>query len=240
MSKAPQRAMVLAAGIGRRMLPITQDTPKPLVKVNGKALIDHALDALRRCGVAEAVVNIHHHPDQMRNHLSARTTPSIVISDESQILLDSGGGVANALPHLGKNAFFLLNADSFWVEGYRQNLISLAAQWDERRMDVLLLVSAMASAIGYHGRGDFEFDATGRLSRREEGRIAPFAYAGAAIMHPRIFADVPPPPFSLNLQFDRALEAGRLFGSRLEGLWLHVGTPDAIQEAEAAIARSAA
>lgn len=237
---SPGRAMVLAAGLGKRMLPITLTLPKPLVKVHGRTLLDHCLDALARVGVGTAVVNVHHHAEAMRAHLAGRSAPEIVVSDESAMLLDSGGGVARALPMLGAAPFYILNADTFWIEGYRPNLLRMAEQFDPQRMDFLLLLAAMPNAIGYAGAGDFTMDADGRLKRRAERQIAPFVYAGAAIARPDAFTDLPDGPFSLNLLFDRALESGRLFGIRLDGLWLHVGTPDAIAEAEEAIARSAA
>ncbi len=236
----PTTAMVLAAGLGKRMLPITEQTPKPLVRVYGRTLLDHALDALARVGVETAVVNVHHLADQVEAHLAERETPHIIISDERERLMDSGGGVVKALPHLGDLPFYVLNADSFWLEGFKPNLANLAGHWNDATMDVLLLVTGMANAIGYSGAGDFTMDPVGRLTRRAERRVAPFAYAGAAILHPRVFADCPDGPFSLNAIFDRALERDRLFGLRLDGLWLHVGTPEAIQEAEEAIARSAA
>ncbi len=236
----PSSAMVLAAGLGTRMMPITATMPKALVRVHGKALIDHALDALKRAGVGKAVVNVHHCADQMEQHLAGRTAPQIAISNERERLLDSGGGVVRALPLLGDGPFFVLNADTFWIEGYRPNLVRMAEHWDGERMDVLLLLSAMTSSVGYRGAGDFNMGADGRLIRRSERHVAPFAYAGAAIFDPAMFADPPGEVFSLNALFDRALERERLFGIRLDGLWLHVGTPEAIGEAEEAIARSAA
>ena len=236
----PTTAMVLAAGLGKRMLPITEQTPKPLVRVYGRTLLDHALDALARVGVETAVVNVHHLADQVEAHLADRETPRIVISDERERLMDSGGGVARALPHLGDQPFFVLNADSFWLEGFKPNLANLAGHWNDATMDVLLLVTGMANSIGYSGAGDFTMDPEGRLARRGERHVAPFAYAGAAIMHPRLFNDLPDGPFSLNLLFDRAIENERMYGIRLDGLWLHVGTPEGIHEAEEAIARSAA
>ena len=236
----PTHAMVLAAGLGKRMHPITETMPKPLVKVHGKTLLDHGLDALERAGVEQVVVNVHYLADQIEMHLAGRARPQVVISDERQALLDSGGGIVRALPHLGRNPFYLLNADSFWIEGYRPNLLNLARHFDPDRMDMMLLVSGMGSAIGYEGKGDFTMDPCGVLSRRDERKVAPFVYAGAAIMTPELFADAPQGAFSLNRLFDKALENGRLFGLRLEGLWLHVGTPAAIHEAENAIARSAA
>ena len=238
---SPKRAMVLAAGLGTRMRPITDKIPKPLVKVYGKTLLDHGLDALARSNVESAVVNMHHHAEQIEDHLKSRTNLKIELSDERDELLDSGGGVVKALPHLGNEPFFLLNADSFWVEGFKPNLSRMAEIWNENDMDVLLLLSGMGNAIGFGGaKGDFNMDADGRLERREENKIAPFAYAGAAIMKPCVFDNAPTGKFSLNKIFDEAIENGRLFGVRLEGLWLHVGTPDAIVEAEEAIARSAA
>lgn len=236
----PSHAMVLAAGLGKRMHPITETMPKPLVKVHGKTLLDHGLDALERSGVARAVVNVHYLPDQIEAHLAGRSNPQIVFSDEREALLDSGGGIVKALPHLGSDPFFVLNADSFWIEGYRPNLTNLAQHFDPDRMDIMLLVSGMGSAIGYDGKGDFTMDPCGVLSRRDERKVAPFVYAGAAIMTPELFADAPRGAFSLNRIFDKALERERLFGLRLDGLWLHVGTPAAIHEAENAIARSAA
>ncbi|MGB7334813.1 MAG: nucleotidyltransferase family protein [Salaquimonas sp.] len=232
--------MVLAAGLGKRMRPITDTKPKPLVKVFGKTLLDYGLDALEQANVASAVVNVHYLADQIETHLAKRTSPAIEISDERETLLDSGGGVKKALNRLGDQPFFLLNADSFWLEGTHPNLDHLSNAFDESKMDILLLLSSMTNAIGYHGSGDFEMETEGRLKRRSEKKIAPFAYAGAAIFHPRVFKDAPDAAFSLNLLFDRAIEAGTLYGVRMEGLWLHVGTPEAIQEAEQAIAKSAA
>lgn len=236
----PKKAMVLAAGLGTRMRPITNTMPKPLVKVHGKTLLDHGLDALVRAGVEDVVINVHHHADQIENHVASRSNLNITISDEREELLDSGGGIAHALPHLGKEPFYLLNADSFWIEGYRPNLVRMAEEWNSEQMDIMLLLSSMSNAVGFSSRGDFSMDAAGHLQRRGEKKIAPFAYAGAAILKPEIFANAPKGAFSLNKQFDEALEQERLFGLRLEGLWLHVGTPDAIHEAEKAIARSAA
>jgi MurNAc alpha-1-phosphate uridylyltransferase len=236
----PQTAMVLAAGLGKRMLPITEKTPKPLVKVHGKALIDHALDTLVDAGVSRAIVNLHHLPDQLEAHLASRRQPAITLSDERDELLESGGGVAKAMPLIGNEPFFVVNSDTFWVEGYRPNLLHLAEQWDSRKMDILLLLAATPSAVGYAGSGDFTMDPQGRLTRKRERLVAPFVYAGAAIFSPAVFVDLPTGAFSLNLLFDRAIESERLYGARLDGLWLHVGTPEAIAEAEEAIAQSAA
>jgi len=235
----PKTAMMLAAGLGKRMDPITRTLPKPLVRVHGKTLLDHGLDALAGAGVERVIVNVHHHADQITAHLDARQTPEICISDEQKELLNSGGGISNVLPQLGAEPFYLLNADSFWVEGSRPNLVRMAEFWQADAMDILLLTADMANAIGFGTKGDFLMDGEGRLERRGEREIAPFAYAGAAILNPAIFDGAPDEPFSLNILFDKALEQGRLFGLRLDGLWLHVGTPEAIREAEEAIARSA-
>jgi len=236
----PQRAMVLAAGIGKRMRPLTVTVPKPLIEVAGRALIDHALDRLERAGVETAVVNVHYLADLVRARLARRKRPAIVISDERAELLDTGGGVAKALPVLGEQPFYLLNSDSFWIEGARANLDWLAAAWDDAGMDALIMLAPTVKAVGYQGRGDFRMDPGGRLYRRGEREVVPFAYAGAAILHPRLFAGCPAGAFSLNLLFDKAIEAERLAGMRMDGLWLHVGTPEAIAEAELSFADSAA
>jgi len=232
--------MILAAGLGTRMRPITDTMPKPLVRVSGKTLLDYGLDALVRSGVPDVVINTHHFGDQIVQHVETREDIAIQISDESRQLLDSAGGIINALSMLGPDPFFLLNADSFWLEGFKPNLLHLAEQWDPEEMDILLLLADMNAAVGFTSKGDFTMDVDGRLKRRQEHTVAPYAYAGAAIVHPRVFEGVEEGPSSINRQFDEALERRRLFGLRLEGLWLHVGTPEAIREAEEAIAKSAA
>jgi MurNAc alpha-1-phosphate uridylyltransferase len=232
--------MVLAAGVGKRMRPLTATVPKPLIEVAGRALIDHGLDRLDRAGVETAVVNIHYLPRLLSAHLARRRRPEIAVSDESGGLLDTGGGILKALPLLGAEPFYLLNSDSFWIEGARPNLDWLAAGWDGAAMDALLLLAPTVRAIGYAGRGDFRMDPSGRLFRRKEREVVPFAYSGAAILHPRLFDNAPDGAFSLNLLFDRAIAADRLYGVRMDGTWLHVGTPDAIAEAELTIADSAA
>jgi MurNAc alpha-1-phosphate uridylyltransferase len=236
----PKTAMVLAAGYGRRMQPLSRTVPKPLVRVAGRALIDHCLDALAAAGVERAVVNVHHLADAIEAHLAGRHAPEIRISDERAEVLDTGGGIKKALPLLGTAPFLLRNVDSFWLDGVRSNLDWLAEGWNAEHMDALLLVASTVRAVGYSGRGDFMLDKEGRLSRRPERMIVPFTYAGAAILHPRLLADSPEGAFSLNLLFDRAIEAGRLFGTRLDGLWINVETPGAIAVAEQAIAASAA
>jgi MurNAc alpha-1-phosphate uridylyltransferase len=229
--------MVLAAGLGTRMRPLTDTLPKPLVKVAGKPLIDHVLDRLADANVATAVVNVHHIADQIEAHLKGRKRPRIAISNERDALLDTGGGVVRALPLLGAEPFFHMNSDTLWIEGVTPNLPRLAAQFDAR-MDILLLLASTTTSIGYEGRGDFNMAPDGRLSRRLEREVAPFVYAGAAMMRPSLFADAPQGKFSLNRVFDRAIEAGRLYGLRLEGTWMHVGTPEAIKAAEGAISES--
>lgn len=237
---APTDAMVLAAGLGTRMRPITDAKPKPLVEVAGRTLVDHVLDKLAEGGIAKAVVNVHHHAEQMEAHLAGRTSPAIEISDEREKLLDSGGGVAKALPRLSGDAIFVLNADTFWIDGASRNIARLRAAWDPARMDALLLVAALTASVGFDGAGDFFMGQDGRLRRRPERQVTPFAYAGVAIMSRACFEDAPDGPFSLNRLWNRSIEAERLFGLRLDGLWLHVGTPQAILEAEEAIAASAA
>lgn len=237
---APRMAMVLAAGFGRRMRPLTATTPKPLIAVRGRALIDHCLDGLEAAGVPTAVVNLHYLADLVEAHLARRASPKIVISDERARLMDTGGGIVQALPLLGEEPFLLRNSDSFWVEGVRPNLVRLFEAWDPERMDALLLLASTVASAGYAGSGDFFLSRTGRLSRRAERLIAPFVYAGAAIVHPRLFTGAPEGPFSLNLLLDRAIEEERLFGLRLDGLWINVETPAAIAAAEGAIAESAA
>jgi len=240
MNKAtPKTAMVLAAGFGTRMRPLTDRMPKPLVCVAGKTLLDHVLDRLAEAGVERAVVNVHHFAEQVMDHLESRTQPQIVISDERGLLLDTGGGVVKALPELGEAPFFHLNADTIWIDGVQPNLARLAEAFDAASMDALLLLAPTAGSVGYSGRGDFAFAADGRLRKRAEREVAPFVYAGAAILTPALFAGSPPGAFSLTRLFERAADAGRLHGLRLEGLWMHVGTPEAIAAAEAAIKASA-
>jgi len=234
-----EAAMVLAAGLGKRMRPITATTPKPLVEVGGRALIDYALDRLAEAGVERAVVNVHYLADLIEAHLRRRDRPRIQISDERDRLLETGGGVRKALPLLGPKPFMILNSDSLWIEGPRSNLARMAAAWSPDHMDILLLVAATATSVGYDGAGDFHMDPAGRLERRGERKVAPFVYAGVAVLKPGLFEGSPDDSFSLNLLFDRAIEAGRLFGLRLDGYWLHVGTPESIAAANERIALSA-
>ena len=235
----PDHAMVLAAGLGTRMRPLTDEFPKPLVKVAGKALIDYVLDKLAAAGVTTAVVNVHFLAGKIEQHLAGRRTPAIVISDERKKLLGTGGAVVKALPQLGGAPFFHVNSDTLWIDGVASNLARLAAAFDPATMDALLLLAPVTSSIGYSGRGDFAMDSDGLLRRRAEGEVLPFVYAGVALLSPALFVDAPAGEFSLTVLFDRAAATGRLAGLRLEGIWMHVGTPDAIAAAEAAISGSA-
>ena len=230
--------MVFAAGLGTRMRPVTDTVPKPLIPVGGKALIDHMLDRFAAVGLETAIVNVHYRADQIEAHLAGRQAPRIVISDERDALLDQGGGIRKVLPLLGDEPFFLCNTDAFWLEGPRSNLAALARRWDPDTMDVLLLVAATTSSIGVDWAGDFTMGADGRLGRREERTVAPFVYAGIGIIKPALFADAPDGPLRLAPYFFEAASKGRLFGQRLDGQWLHVGTPEAIAQAEETIKRS--
>lgn len=229
-------ALVLAAGLGTRMRPLTDRIPKPLVPLGGKALLDHVLDRLEQAGIERAGVNVHYHADMIEGHLSARRRPQIVISDERAQILDSGGGARKMLPLVGDKPFLLANSDTVWLEQGVQNVSRMIALWDARKMDILLLLASRESSIGFEGKGDFFCDEAGRLTRRAPADEAPYAYAGFALFKPDLFADTPDAPFSLNLLFDRAIAKGTLFGKVLEGRWMHVGTLQALDEAEALLA----
>ena len=231
-----RRAMVLAAGLGQRMRPITDTLPKPLVRIGGKTMLDHALDRLAEAGVEEAVVNVHHLADQIEAHVAGRNRPRVTISDERAALLETGGGVKKALPLLGTEPFFHVNSDSLWSERGTSNVAAMARAWDPAAMDMLMLLARREDSVGFDGRGDFFMDEAGRLVRRGAADSAPFVYAGVIVMPPALFADAPEGSFSLNLLFDGAIARGRLFGLVLAGRWLHVGTPEAIAPAEAAFA----
>jgi len=232
----PTRAMILAAGLGTRMRPLTNDTPKPLVKVGGKALIDHAIDRLVQAGVNMIVVNVHYHAENLKAHLLRRKDVEIRISDETDAILGTGGGIAHALPHFDGEPFFVHNSDSIWAEGYGHALQRLKTRWNPDEMDSLLLMASLVTSIGYEGRGDFLMDSEGRLSLVPEGKLSPFAYPGAGILHARLFDDAPRGAFPLLMLWEKAIECGRVFGVRLDGVWMHVGTPEALKEAEALLA----
>ena len=231
--------MIMAAGLGTRMRPLTNDRPKPLVTVRGRALIDHAIDRLVAAGVDLVVVNLHYKAQQLRDHLDKRTDTRIVYSVETDELLGTGGGVAKALPHFQGEPFFILNSDSVWVEGVVPALTMMQRAWNDTAMDGLLLLASMTTAMGYEGRGDFNLASDGRLSRVPEQTSSPFAYPGVQIVHPRLFDNPPEGAFSTNLMWNRAIAQKRLFGIRLDGVWIHVGTPEAREEAERYLQRMA-
>jgi MurNAc alpha-1-phosphate uridylyltransferase len=238
MNRRPETAMVLAAGLGQRMRPLNNGLPKPLVRLKGRPLIDHVLDRLGEAGVTRAIVNVHYCAEQIIAHVAPRLRPVIVVSDESGQLLDTGGGVRKALPALGEGPFIIHNSDSVWIDQANSSLHRLFAAWDGARMDSLMLVAPVTTSIGYSGAGDFSLDADGRTMRRpKEGRV-PFVFTGVSVAHPRLFEDSPDGPFSLNLLWDRAIAAGRLFGVTLDGTWMHVGDPAALDEAERLLERA--
>jgi MurNAc alpha-1-phosphate uridylyltransferase len=230
--------MVLSAGLGTRMAPANGTLPKPLVELHGKALIDRVLDRHAEAGIERAIVNVHHKADLIEAHIKRRRRPAIEISDERAKLLDTGGGVKKALPRLGPGPFLIHNADSVWIEGVGSNLVRLMQAWDDTRMDCLLMLALASHSLGYQGRGDFAFEADGRIRRRRvEQEIVPFAFTGVSIAHPRLFEGSPDGAFSLNAVWNTAIAKGRAFGMRMEGIWMHVGTPDALAQAEQQLAR---
>lgn len=233
---APSHAMVLAAGKGLRMRPLTEHTPKPLIPVAGRPMLDRVFDRLDETDVPHRVVNLHWLGEQIAAHLANH--PGVLLSHED-VLLETGGGVARALPLLGNRAFYVCNADIIWLDGPRPALARLAEAWDEARMDALLLLQPVERAFGYEGRGDFVRGEDGRLRRRSGEERAPLVFTGVQILHPRLFADAPAGPFSLNILYDRAQAAGRLHGQVHDGAWLHIGTPEALTEAEAWLATRA-
>jgi MurNAc alpha-1-phosphate uridylyltransferase len=233
----PGTAMVLAAGLGKRMRPLTATRPKPLVEVAGQTLLDHALDRVRAAGIGRAVVNVHYLADALEAHLKRRGHGlEILVSDERARLLETGGGIVRALPLIGDDPFLVVNSDNLWVDGPVDSIRALAARFDDDAMDALLLLVPLARAHCHQGRGDFHMDGLGRLTRRRPMRMAPFVFTGVQILSPRLFAGVAEEPFSLNLLWDRAIAAGRAFGIAHNGLWFDVGTPGAVKRAEAMLA----
>lgn len=234
---ASDTAMVLAAGLGKRMRPLTATQPKPLVRVAGKALIDHSLDKLVEAGIEKAVINVHYLADALEAHLSARKGgPSTTVSNERDMLLDTGGGMAKALPLL-PDPFFCLNSDNIWLDGPRDVFAELSHAWDAKRMDALLLVVQHPRAFNYRGEGDFHLDPLGRVKRRLPGRIAPFIYSGIQLVSHRLLRDAPEGPFSTNVLWNRAIEEGRLYGISHTGIWFEVGDPAAIAPTESWLSR---
>jgi len=235
-----KQAMVLAAGLGTRLRPITDRIPKPLVPVSGKAMIDYGLDALADAGVTQAVVNVHHLADQMEAHLRHYPRMDIVVSDERYRLMDSGGGLAKGLKLLTPGPTFVMNADLFWIgekPGRRTNLQRLADFFDSSRMDMALLCVPLERTTGHNGKKDFNLAKDGSLTRYREGDAAPVVYAGAIALHSDLLRDAPAEPFNLNIYFDKAIAAGRLFGLIMDGQWITVGTPEALPAAEEVIRR---
>ncbi|HEX5931117.1 MAG TPA: nucleotidyltransferase family protein [Methyloceanibacter sp.] len=235
-------AMVLAAGLGERMRPLTLTMPKPLVRLAGKPLIDHVLDRLADAGVKTAVVNVHYLPEQLEAHLASRRgrPPETLVSDERGVLLDTGGGTSRALPLLGQGPFFIHNADSVWTEGASPALSRMLKKWNPALMDSLLLLAPVTTSVGYAARGDFAMSQDGRLARRGANEVVPFAFAGVSLCDATLFKNAPEGRYSLNLLWDRALAKGKLYGIRLDGRWMHVGTPAALAEAETAFEREGA
>jgi N-acetyl-alpha-D-muramate 1-phosphate uridylyltransferase len=227
-------AMVLAAGLGKRMRPLTASQPKPLVRVAGKPLIDHALDRLAEAGVGRAVVNVHYLADALEAHVTARAAPQVTVSDERALLLETGGGMVKALPHL-HDPFFALNADNVWLDGPNTAFAELSRRWNPAEMDALLLLVPHARAANFNGPGDFHMDPNGLLSRRKDGRIAPFIYTGIQLVSHRLLREAPEGAFSTNILWNRAIEEGRLYGLSFGGLWFEVGTPQAIRPTEEAL-----
>jgi MurNAc alpha-1-phosphate uridylyltransferase len=235
-AEVPKTAMIMAAGLGKRMRPLTATRPKPLIEVGGKALLDHVLERLRAAGVRKVVVNVHYLADALEAHLISRDHGlEVVISDERNMLLETGGGLVQAAPLIDADPFLALNSDNLWIDGPADTLKLLASQWDDARMDALLLLVPQARALNHSGLGDFHMDRAGRLRRRERSRVAPFVFTGIQIASKRLLRDAPEGPFSTNILWDRAIEEGRCFGAVHQGLWFDVGTPQSIPMTEAAI-----
>jgi N-acetyl-alpha-D-muramate 1-phosphate uridylyltransferase len=236
-AEVPKTAMVMAAGLGKRMRPLTATRPKPLIEVAGRALLDHVLDRLRAAGVQKVVVNVHYLPGALEAHLAAKANGlEVVISDERDLLLETGGGMVRAEPLIDADPFLVVNSDNLWVDGPADTLRLLASHWDDKRMDALLLLVPQARAQNNRGRGDFHMDRSGRLRRREKSRVAPFVYTGIQMVSKRLLGGAPDGPFSTNILWDKAIEAGRCFGAVHQGLWFDVGTPAAIRQTESFLA----
>jgi MurNAc alpha-1-phosphate uridylyltransferase len=228
--------MVMAAGLGKRMRPLTATRPKPLIELNGKALIDHVLDRLRAAGITKAVVNVHYLADALEAHLKAKAADlDVSISDERGLLMETGGGLVKALPLIDSDPFFAINSDNYWVDGPSDALRLLASQWDSETMDALLLLVPHARAYNHKGLGDFHMDRFGRLARRGRSKVAPYVFTGIQLVSKRLLRDAPEGPFSTNFFWDRAIEEGRCFGAVHQGLWFDVGTPASVKATEATL-----
>ncbi|MCL6730366.1 nucleotidyltransferase family protein [Sphingomonas hankyongi] len=235
-ARVPNTAMIMAAGLGKRMRPLTATKPKPLIEVAGKALLDHVLERLRIAGVQRVVVNVHYLADALEAHLSSRASGlEIVISDERSLLLETGGGLVKAAPLIDSDPFLAINSDNLWIDGPADTLKLLASQWDDERMDALLLLVPLARAENHHGIGDFHMDRTGRVRRRAKSHVAPFVFTGVQMVSKRLLRDAPDGPFSTNILWNRAIDEGRCFGAVHQGLWFDVGTPTSIPLTEAAL-----
>lgn len=236
-ASVPQTAMVMAAGLGKRMRPLTATRPKPLVEVAGKALIDHVLDRLEAAGVKDIVVNVHYLPDALEAHLEAHAKAfGVQISDERDLLLETGGGMVRAQSLIASDPFLVVNSDNFWVDGPADALKLLASGWDEAAMDALLLLVPQARAGNHKGQGDFHLDRFGKIRRKGCSKVAPYVFTGIQIVSKRLLRDAPDGPFSTNILWDRAIAEGRCYGMVHHGLWFDVGTPGAIKATEQAIA----
>src|SRR3954452_18087012 len=228
--------MIMAAGLGKRMRPLTATRPKPLIEVGGKALLDHVLEKLRVAGVRKIVVNVHYLAEALEAHLMSRDHGlEVVISDERRLLMETGGGLVRAEPLIDSDPFLALNSDNLWIDGPADTLKLLASQWDGPRMDALLLLVPQARALNHTGLGDFHMDRAGRIRRRDKSRVAPFVFTGIQIVSKRLLREPPAGPFSTNLLWNRAIEEGRCFGAVHQGLWFDVGTPQSIQMTETAL-----
>ena len=223
--------MILAAGFGARMRPITDSVPKPLVRVLGRSLIDRTIDRLQEGGVEKFVVNTHHLSEQIHTHLQKRDDVDIIFSFENEIL-ETGGGITNAIENFYNEPFFTCNGDTLWLNGSQNAATRMVKHWDSNKMDALLMLHSTVNAYGYGGLGDFNIDPLGVLSRRPESEVSPYLFTGVQILHPKLFRRVPKGSFSLNLLYDRAIETGRLYGIVHDGEWFHIGTPEALDEAE--------
>lgn len=232
-SEVPKTAMVLAAGLGKRMRPLTASRPKPLIEVAGRPLLDHVVERLKAAGVEKVVVNVHYLAGAVEAHLAKYSCGlDVAISDERALLLETGGGMVKAAPLIDCDPFLVVNSDNLWIDGPADTLKLLASHWDGSKMDALLLLVPHAKAENHAGRGDFHMDKTGRLRRRERSYVAPFVYTGIQMVSKHLLEDAPEGPFSTNLLWDRAIEQGRCFGAVHQGLWFDVGTPQSIKATE--------
>jgi len=234
--EVPRTAMIMAAGLGKRMRPLTATKPKPLIEVAGKALLDHVLDRLRGAGVKKVVVNVHYLADAVEAHLTSRKHGlEVVISDERKLLMETGGGLVQAADLIDSDPFLAINSDNLWIDGPADTLKLLASHWDDKKMDALLLLVPLARAQNHRGLGDFHMDRQGRLRRRDKSRVAPFVFTGIQILSKRLLRDAPAGPFSTNVLWNRAIAEGRCFGAVHQGLWFDVGTPRSIKLTEATL-----